>query len=115
MLFKKFVELLPKRSFIVRCLPEFAILKPKVVTEIASILIENPFCLGLTALIVMIQAVVAAIETRTEICPAKRTGIFPSYDPGYVDLLPTLIADSHVVIRLYLELTEPRCRARIIF
>ena len=107
MLFKKIIELLPKRSFIVRCLPEFTIVKLEIITEVASILIKHPFRLGLTALIVMIQAVVAAVEAGTEICPTKRTGIFPSYDLGYVDFLLTLIAYSHIVIRLRLELSGP--------
>ena len=85
MLFKKIIELLPKRHFMVRCLPEFTILKLKIITEVASILIEHPFRLGLTALIVMIQAVVAAIEATAKVRLAQGADVLPSYCLGNIN------------------------------
>jgi len=104
MLFKKLIELLPYRgALILGGFEEGTIFELETITEVASILIENPFRLRFTALIVQFRIVVTTVEAGAEICPAKRTGIFPSYDLGYVDLLPTLMAYSHIVIGLWRE------------
>lgn len=106
-LLKEIIELLPKRIFIVLRFPEFAVLKLEIITEIASIFIQHPFRLRLAALVVIIEAVMAAVETAAKIRLAKWADVLPSYYLGYVDLLPTLIAYSHVVIRSWLELAWP--------
>ena len=91
-LFKKIIELLPKRIFIVRCLPEFTILKLKIITEVASILIKHPFRLRLTALIVMIQAVVAAVEATAKIRLAQGADVLPSYCFGNINFFFAFVA-----------------------
>ena len=92
MLFKKIIELLPKRIFIVRCLPELTIPKLKIVTEVASILIKHPFRLGLAALIVMIQAVIAAVEATAKIRLAQGADVLPSYYLGNINFFFTFVA-----------------------
>jgi hypothetical protein len=91
-LFKKIIELLPEWIFVVRCLPEFTIHKLEIITEVASILIEHPFRLRLTALIIIIQTVVAAVEAAAKIRLAQGAGVLPSYCLGNINCFFAFVA-----------------------
>jgi hypothetical protein len=61
-LFKKTIKLLPNRFVVAFCYSfGCAIPELEIITEVTSILVKDPFRLRLTALIVIIRVIVAAI------------------------------------------------------
>jgi hypothetical protein len=67
-LFEKIIELLPGRIYIAsRRSSGRTVSELEIITEVTSILLKNPFRLRLTALVVIIKVVVAAIETTAKI------------------------------------------------
>jgi hypothetical protein len=67
-LFEKIIELLPGRIYIAsRRSSGRTVSELEIITEVTSILLKHPFRLRLTALVVIIKVVVAAIETTAKI------------------------------------------------
>jgi hypothetical protein len=64
----------------------------EIITEVASILVKDPFRLRLTAMIVIIQVVVAAVETAAKIRLAQRTDVFPSHCLGNTNFFFAFVA-----------------------
>jgi len=67
-LFEKIIELLPGRIYSAsRRFSGRTVSELEIITEVTSILLKHPFRLRLTALVVIIKVVVAAIETTAKI------------------------------------------------
>jgi hypothetical protein len=67
-LFEKIIKLLSARVFIAFCHSfRCTFFELKIIAEVGSIFIENPFRLRLTALIVIIRVAVAAVEAAAEV------------------------------------------------
>jgi hypothetical protein len=79
-LFEKIIKLLSDRVFIALCHSfRCTIFELKIITEVGSILINDPLRLRLTALIVIIRIVVAAVEAAAKIRLAQRADVFASH------------------------------------
>jgi hypothetical protein len=78
-LFEKIIKLISDRVFIAFCHSfRCTIFELEIITEVTSIFVKHPFRLRLTALIVIIQVIVAAVEAAAKIRLAQRTDVFPS-------------------------------------
>jgi hypothetical protein len=95
-LFKKIIKLFSVRVFIAFCCSfRCTVFELEIIAEIGSIFIKDPLRLRLTAPIVIIRVVVAAVEAAAKIRLAQWAYVFPPYYLGNVNLVFTFVAQRH--------------------
>jgi hypothetical protein len=95
-LFEKIIKLLSARVLITFCHSfRCTIFELEIIAEVGSIFIENSLRLRLTALIVILRIVVAAVAAAAKVRPAHRACVFPSYCFGNIDFLLAFVAQCH--------------------
>jgi hypothetical protein len=92
-LFEKIIEFPSGRVLIAFCrFFRGTIFEFKVIAEVGPILIKAPLGLRLTALIVILRVVVAAVEAAAKIRPTYGTDVFPSHCFGNINFSFAFVA-----------------------